>query len=325
MFQGFLGHRTKPRSTRFRVAALVTLAAALAAACGAETGGGSPDPEQPTILVTTSIWADVTANVACGGVANIETIVPTGSDPHGFEPSLADRGLMEQADLIVANGLALEEGLDDTLEAVEGSGVPVFRIAEHINSLVEPYPDQDGDTRADDPHVWFDPQRTSAALPELASQIIEHAGLDPQRIEACLASYQIDLAGVDDQVERTLTGIAAGERILVTDHDSLGYFADRYSFDVIGTVIPASSTLAEANPAQLEALATLIERTGVKAIFVEDQHSNDDSDALADRVGGIEVVSLRIGSLGEPGSGADTYLGFLKSNATTIAAALAEQ
>ena len=102
--------------------------------------GESKDPQlvdPQLVLATTGIWADVVKNIACDdmGEVQVEAIIPVGGDAHGFEPSLADRERMESADLLVANGLWLEEGLEDTIEAVEGSGVPVFRIGEHINTI----------------------------------------------------------------------------------------------------------------------------------------------------------------------------------------------
>ena len=108
-----------------------------------------------------------------------------------------------------------------------------------------------------------------------------------------------------------------------TNHDAFGYFADRYNFEVIGTVIPSVSTLAEPSPASLEALAELIEETGVPAIFSEYlSHSRDVAAALADRLDGVSVVSLYSGALGPEGSGAETYLAMMRVNAQTIADAL---
>ena len=117
--------------------------------------------------------------------------------------------------------------------------------------------------------------------------------------------------------------IPAENRKLVTSHDSLGYFADRYGFDLVATVSPASSGLAEMDLRHLDELKQVLEATGVRAIFAETQHSSDDAETLADQLEGVEVVTLYTGSLGEPGSGADTYIGLLRTNATLIAEALA--
>jgi len=332
--------------------------------------------EAPSILVTTGIWADVVSNVACGGLAEVETIIPVGGDPHGYEPSLQDRARMESAALVVANGLLLEEGLEDTLEAVEESGTPVFHFAEEMDTIpfasagghaaddhddheghdhddetheddhddheghdhddethedeAGTQPDAEDDPHAghahahgsDDPHVWFDPHRVAEALPRLAQALTTDAGLDPAAVEACLTSYQAELEAVDAEVAAKVEQLPTASRKLVTNHEALAYFADRYGFEVIGTVIPTPASMAQASPAQLEALAEIIEHEGIRAVFAETVHSTDDVEALAARVGDVAVVTLYTGSLGPPGSGADTYVGFMRTNADLIVDAL---
>ncbi len=107
-------------------------------------------------------------------------------------------------------------------------------------------------------------------------------------------------------------------RLLVTNHDALGYFADRYGFEILGTVLPGTSTLAEASPAELERLAADIESAGVPAIFAEALESTDEAAALADDLG-VDVVTLYTDSLGDDGSGAETYAELMRYDATAIA------
>ncbi|MYG79224.1 MAG: zinc ABC transporter substrate-binding protein [Acidimicrobiaceae bacterium] len=178
------------------------------------------------------------------------------------------------------------------------------------------------DHSGDDPHVWFDPHRVSEALPALAQALKTSAGLDPAAVDACLASYQAELDAVDAEIAAMVEQVPAESRKLVTNHEALAYFADRYGFEVIGTVIPTPASMAQASPAQLEELAEIIEHEGVKALFAETVHSTDDVEALASRVGDVEVVTLYTGSLGPPGSGADTYIGFLRTNTELIVDAL---
>ena len=335
------GPVNRPTQHRWRlVPASVLAAAALAvSACADDSPTRQSErrsgTELPLIVVTTGIWADIVSNVACGGIADIETIIPVGGDPHGFEPSLRDRERMEHADLVVANGLELEERLEDTLEAVEESGTPVFKTAE----LMEPIPfafesghpddekeegedhedrEEEGHGSGGDPHVWFDPLRVSKVLPELARRLTSDVGLDADAVQACLTDYRAELAAVDAEVAELVAQLPAASRKLVTNHDALGYFADRYGFEVIGTVIPTAGTMAQTNPAQLEELAEIIEHEGVKAVFAETLHSTEDAEALASRVGDVEVATLYTGSLGPSGSGAETYVGFMRVNAELI-------
>ncbi len=403
-------HTSSPaaRSRRSRIwtaLAAVAVLAIAAAACSGDDAGSVAAPEAetaveaPTILVTTGIWADIVSNVACGGLADIETIIPVGGDPHGYEPSLQDRARMENAALVVANGLELEEGLEDTLEAVEESGTPVFHFAEGMDTIPFSFEgghhaeddgeeghgdeedeeaeeghgdedeeaseeaeeeghhdeddeeeeaaeeaeeeghhdeddedegaeeedhgdEEDGHGSGGDPHVWFDPNRVSGALPNLAHILTDDVGMDPAAVEACLTGYQAELEAVDADVAAKVEQLPAASRKLVTNHEALGYFADRYGFELIGTVIPTPSSMAQANPAGLEELAEIIEHEGIKAIFAETLHSVDDVEALADRVGDVDVVTLYTGSLGPPGSGAETYVDFMRTNADLIVDAL---
>ena len=170
--------------------------------------------------------------------------------------------------------------------------------------------------------MWFDPRRVLEALPRLAQALTTDVGLDTAAVEACLDSYATELQSVDAEVAATVEQLPAESRKLVTNHEALGYFADRYGFEVIGTVIPTPASMAQANPAGLEELAELIEHEGTKAIFAETLHSADDIEALAARVGDVEVVTLYTGSLGPAGSGAETYVGFLRTNAELIVDAL---
>lgn len=306
------------RTAPFGVGTCAVLVGALMAGCGPGPDESGPDGAAdgiPTVVATTGIWADVVADVACDGAAEVAALVPPGADPHGFEPSLADRSRLDEADLVVSNGLGLEEGLVDTLQAVEEAGVPVFVVGDHVSTLPA-----DGDAPPD-PHIWFDPTRVIEALPSLIAALVD-AGADPAVVQRCADAYAAELADVDAAVATTLSTVPPERRKLVTNHDSLAYLADRYDFEVIGTVIPSPSSLAETNPAQIEELAQLIEETDVPAIFAETQHSRSDVDALAARVGDVEVVTLHSGSLGEEGSGADSYVGLLQTDADLIARAL---
>ena len=315
-----------PRRT---CALALTLLAATLAACGSDSSADTPsvDSDAPTIVATMSIWADVTSNVACDGLAQVVTVIPPGGDPHAFEPSIRDRETMERASLVVANGLNLEESLNDTLDAVESKSTPVLRVAEGLDPLHlgdEAHDDTEGvdhDHGDLDPHVWWDPTRVAAALPAIEDALVD-AGLDRAALDTCVARYRDELATLDADVAAIVAPLPTDRRLLVTNHDSLGYFADRYDFDVIGAVIPSSSTLAESSPSALEDLAAKIRSTGVPAIFAETQHSSADTEALAKRIGGVDVVTFATDTLGPPGSETGTYIGWLQTNARAIVDAL---
>ncbi len=321
----------------------------LATSCtlGGQAGGPSNSQSarsgRQTVVVTTNIWANIVSNVACQGDitgsepgadswVQVETLIPPGSDPHGFEASLRDRTELGQASLIISNGLGLEESLEKTVESTEADGVPVLRIGEHLDLTEhdEPAPaDQEGES-ADhqhhdgaDPHIWLDPVLVSTAIPEIAEHLISHAGLDSEAVQQCADDFQQALTDLDESISQTLASIPTEQRNLVTNHDSLGYFAERYGLTVIGTVIPSSSSLAEASPATIEKLAELITNTSTPAIFSEAQQSNQEADALARRLG-VTLIPLQTSSLGNPGSASSNYLGWLQQLADQIVGGLTQ-
>ena len=221
---------------------------------------------------------------------------------------MRDRGVLGDAALVVANGGGLEALLDDTLDAVADDGTPVLTIFEHVD---------DGD----DPHVWFDPTLVIEAAPVIGDALVDAGADEPTTSSASTPSRQICTSSMRSSAKSSSV-VPSDERLLVTNHDALGHFAERYDFEILGTVLPGSSTLAEASPAELERLSDEIEAAGVPAIFAEALESTDEATTLADRLG-VEVVTLYTDSLGEEGSGAETYAELMRFDATAIADALA--
>lgn len=308
-------HVPPPATARRSVAAvLVAMLALASAACGdgdAGDGGGTP-----SVVVTTSVLGDVVENLV-GDAARVEVVVPAGVDPHEFAPSARQAATLREADVVVANGGGLEAGLDDTLEGAAADGATVFEAMDHVDD-----PLAEGDTV--DPHFFTDPARMATVAEALAATLAaEVPGLDDPGAEQRAAAYVDDLRALDAEVEATLAAVPPERRTLVTNHEVLGYFADRYGFAVVGAVIPATTTQAAASAGEIDALARTITETGVPAVFTDTSATGDLADALAEEVGDVEVVALHTESLGEPGSGADTYAGMIRTNATRIAGALA--
>ncbi len=156
------------------------------------------------MVATTTIWADVVRNVACDGLADVQTIVPAGGDPHSFEPSLRDRETMSNAALIVANGLGLEESMADIVGAVESEGVPVVRVGESVDTIpagAGEHTDESGDDGhgADDPHIWFDPTRVGGDASGHRRRARRSGTRPAPRLDACVSAYHRALAnsGID--------------------------------------------------------------------------------------------------------------------------------
>ena len=312
------------------------LAALLAGGAAARPAA---DDDQPVVVVTMSIWADIVDRVDCGDALDIQTLIPVGGDPHSYEPSMQDRDTLSDAALVVANGADLEAQLHDTLGTVADDGTIVFEVAAHVTTRPmgdEAHEDEDegdheeegddegehGDSHeGDDPHVWFDPTLVAEALPALGDALVE-AGADRDQIDGCVETVTAELTELDAEIAATLDRVPEDRRLLVTNHDALGYFAEHYGFEILGSVLPSSSTLVEASPSELDDLADAIDAAGVPAIFAEALESTDDASALADRLG-VEVVTLYTDSLGDEDSGVTGYAELLRFDAEAIATALA--
>lgn len=296
------------RTVLTRLAVAVAVLPGLAACAD----GDEADGDGATIVVTTSILGDVVRNLV-GDAADVEVIMPPGSDPHDFAPSAQQASALRDADVLVVNGLGFEAGLVDTIEAAEADGVRVVTATDGVELLPS----------GDDPHFFTDPRRMRDAAAHLARELSEHvAGLDAPAVEQRVEQYLADLDALDAEVERILAAVPPERRTLVTNHEVFGYFADRYDFEVLGAIIPGGSTLAEPSAAELADLAHEIAEAGVPAIFAETSAPSRLADALAAEGTDVEVVELFSESLGDADSEGGTYLAMMRTNATRIAAAL---
>ena len=175
-----------------------------------------------------------------------------------------------------------------------------------------------------DPHFFTDPARMAVVAQELSEFLVANFPDADQGFVSTTNDYVRQLQDLDSEVEATLSVVSSGERLLVTNHAVFAYFADRYSFTVLGEIIPSSSTLASASAQQLASLAEEIEENQVKAIFADASSSAALAQTLADEVAGVEVINLYTESLGDPGSSGDSYIDMIRFNAEAIASALVE-
>ena len=308
---------------------------------------GSPSPAL-SIVVSTTVLGGVVSDIArCaeGDDQAVTVVMPVGVDPHDFQPSSAHVASMVAADLVIVNGLGLEEGLLPALDSIGSDGARVLEIGELIDPLPfgaeaeEHSEDEHHDDHADedhsesgaeeddhahgayDPHFWMDMDRMAAAA-RLIGEEVETFGAEGY--SACGEEVAASIEGAEQELLDTLAGVPDARRILVTDHDALSYFAESFGFRVIGVVIPGGSTLGEPNSQELAALVSVIQDQDVPAIFGDATLSNEILEILAAEAGrDVQVVSLFIGSLGGPDSGATSYEEMMMTNADRIAQALA--
>lgn len=285
------------------------------AACGSDDATSG----RATVVATTAVLGAVVSDVV-GEAADVVVLIPNGLDPHDWEPSAKDVEAINKADLVVANGLDLEEKLIDTLEAAEGDGVRVFHATDHIVALDgdahgdEAKTDDHGHDHAEgDPHFWTDPLAMVAVVAALGDELAA-IGVDvSDRVDRVIT----DLNDVDGVITQLLSSLPDDRRILVTGHDSLGYFAEHYGFTLVGSIVPGLSSAADVTAENLAELKAAIEETGATVIFTELGTPADVADALADETG-TRVVELATHLVPDD----NLYRSFLLNLASDIVAAL---
>ena len=330
----------------------------------------------PQIVTTTDIWGDVAEKATCG-LAEVNTIIPSGSDPHNYSPSPRDIIALENAALVVENGLGLEELLADALSSAPNKLVIADLLEEegsehegedhgdhdedhddhedeledheedhddhededhddhedeledhdededheHEDELEDHDEHEDHDHAGEDPHIWFDFNFARSFVSTLETRLAPSVA-DAEELAACADSYIDELQETEDAVAAALTSVPQDRRLLVTQHDTLQRLADRHGYEIIGNVIPSTSTLAEADLRHLIELEDRVRDTGALAIFADASGVDSDIETFADRID-LPLVVLYTESLGAPDSGADTYTGLMLTNANRIAEALA--
>ncbi len=270
---------------------------------------------QTTIVVTYSILGVVVKDLVASD-ANVVVLIPNGQDPHEWEPSARDIEALNKADLIVQNGLSLEGGLQKTLSLAAQAGVKSFVASDYITVRKVgpgegiPAGGSDQAVGAADPHLWTDPLTMQQVVVGLADYLKLNLGLDEAARAQSLGS-QLD--SLNTEIAGLVGTLPEANRKLVTGHESLGYFADRYGFKLVGAIIPSLNTQAEVSASQLATLKTLIEQNQVKAIFTELGTPPAVSQAIGQETS-VKVVQLSTHVLPADGS----YFTFMRLLARTI-------
>lgn len=290
--------------------------------------GGAP----LRVVATTSIIGDVAARVG-GEAIELTTLMGPDQDPHSYEPTPQEMATVSQAHVILVNGWNLEEALVHDLVTIAGA-VPIVPVSAHIEPLAFGGGEYEGEHReggqehgendrhdGTDPHVWFSIRNVEQWVDNIKHTL---GTLDPANTEAYAnnaETYLAELAELDAYAKGQLSSIPPGSRFLVTNHDAFGYLAHDYGLQVLGTVIPAASTLAEPSASDLAELIEEMEERDICTIFAETSVSDRLAQTVAAELQGcdeVRVVPLYTGALGPVGGGADSYVGMYRSNVDAI-------
>lgn len=304
--------------TMARSRALVAVVAIAAATglTGCTPAGGD---DRPLVVVTTNILGDVVSELV-GDHAEVMTLMKPDADPHSFEISAQQAGRLGSADLIVSNGLGLEEGLQQHLDTAAADDIATFVAGDAVDVLDY----REGDAAGmPDSHFWTDPARMLDVVDALEPVLSELAGVEAGAISASAAAYRDQLSELDAEMTYAFGAIPPERRALVTNHHVFGYLADRFDFEVLGAVIPGGTTLAAPSASDLADLVDAIEQTGVPAIFAESSSPDRLVQALASEADvHVEVIELYTESLTGRDGGAPDYLTMMRVNTERIAAGL---
>jgi zinc/manganese transport system substrate-binding protein len=306
---------------KHHLSSFLALGAMISIALSPGFGRAAPgkSAHKKTIVATYSVLGSIVKDLV-GNACRVRVMIPNGLDPHEWEPSAKDVAAMMKADMIVQNGLDLEGGMQNSLAQAKNGGVKFFTAADHIKVRKVgpgeglPTGDPDQALGAADPHLWMDPVDMKLVVAALADQIRAELGVD---LSVRAANLEKRLDQLNKDIEMSCAGIPFSHRKLVTGHESMGYFAQRYGFKLVGALIPSLSTQAEVSAADLARLKKQIRDNHVKAIFTELGTPSAVVHAISEETG-VNVVALTTHSLPADGS----YFTFLHDVARTITDAL---
>jgi ABC-type Zn uptake system ZnuABC Zn-binding protein ZnuA len=292
------------------------LVATLAAGCSGDEPAGSAGGQGAAleVVATTTQVADF-ARVVGGDRVRVTNLIKPNVDAHDYEPSPADIDAIARADVVLQNGVGLEEWLDDTIQSSGFQG-PVADTSRGV-ALRQ---DEGGER---DPHIWQDPRNAQVMAANVERALAAAEPAAAPGFADRLAAYTRELRALDAEVARQIDSLA--NKKLVTNHDAFGYYIDRYGLELVGSVIPSADTSAELSGRDIRDLVARIRATKVKAVFTEASLPARAAETIAAEAG-VKVVAgegaLYGDSLGPAGSDADTYLKMIRHNTATIVANL---
>lgn len=265
-------------------------------------------------LTSTTFLADITRNIA-GDRISVDSLLPVGADPHAYQAAPSDVAKIAESDLLILNGLEYEHFIEPLLENAGGE-----RLMIEATAGLSPRKDA-GSEHGVDPHMWLDPNLVVTYVENIRDGLIQVDVEGTQIYKANADAYIAQLKDLDKWIVEQVNTIPAERRLLVTNHEAVGYFAERYGFEVAGAVIPSLSTDAGTSAKELAALIEVIKTSGASAIFLGEVENPDLANQIAAETDVRVVDNLHLESL-TVGAPAATYIDMMKHNVNQIVEAL---
>ena len=298
---------------------LLALALSGLTACQSTQAPGANTNTKLSVIATTTQLEDVTRVIA-GDRITVIGLVPRNGDPHAFEPTPDNVKQVAQSAAVFINGAGLEGWLEELVQHAGGER-PIFDTSKGLTlGKIDAAYAEGGDV---DPHIWMDPINMLTVVDNIAAGLKQIDPADANTFTANADAYKTQLKELDAWAQKQLAAIPPERRKLVTAHDAMGYFATRYQFKIVGTVIPSASTeAAETSAKDLGKLVEVIRQEGVPAIFAEASSNPKFIEQVGAEAKVKVVTDLYIDSLGDKGGEAGTYLDFIRTDVMKIVNAL---
>lgn len=285
--------------------------ALLLTGCGSGGDTGTGSAARLKVVVTTTVFADIVANIG-GGRVSVVSIIPAGAGPEDYEPKPDDAKKLAGADLIVSNGVGLDDFLGRLVDAAGEGAVDRLVLGDGIPTITV-----DG---RPNPHFWLDPTLViDHYLPAITAKLTELDSAGAAVYDANRAAYAAKIRAMDAANTAKIETIPSANRKLVTFHDAFPYFARHYGFELVGVIV--ANVGQEPTASELAKLVETVRAAGVKAVFSEAQFSPDLARTLADEAGVTQVVTTLYNDTVGPAP-VDTYLTMMEWNVDQIVEAL---
>jgi ABC-type Zn uptake system ZnuABC Zn-binding protein ZnuA len=321
---------------RFAPPLILILLVLVAVACTSQAPPQASQITMPRVLVVENFLANIVQNIA-GERLTVQSLIPNGVDPHSYQPSPQDVARIAESDLLILNKLGMEEALENVLLNAGGDFILVEAAAglvdrseekehdeeeDHLREEEDDHGEDEGHQHDGDPHFWLNPINVITYVENIRDGLIQ---VDPEGMQEYTGNadaYINELKELDAWIMEQVEQIPPQRRLLVTNHESLGYFADRYGFTVVGAIIPSVTTGATPSAQDLAALTRQIQESGAPAIFLETGTNPQLAEQLVAETG-IKIAPGIYSHSTAPGKGpASTYLEMMRYNASVIVEAL---
>jgi zinc/manganese transport system substrate-binding protein len=270
-------------------------------------------PAQPgglRVLAAETWLADIAQNVA-GQRVQVDVLVPAGVDPHEFQPAPQDAIKIARANVLIVNGLGYETWLTKSLQDVGGNRTIVTATQGMAPSGNPP-----------DPHMWMNPLNAVLYVANIRDALTQADPAGKDTYAANADAYTAKLKELDASIKSQVAQIPPEKRLLVTNHDALGYFAQAYGFQVVGAVVPSVTPESSPSAQQMAGLIDTVKRTKAPALFLDVSENRKLADEISSSTGAKVVTDLYVETLSAPSGPAPTYIDMMKHDAQVIADAL---